>query len=418
MGLYRTVQEQVGPQILATDTLEMIKDKAQRVYEFQVRFGIIGKISASPHSRDASVSTSAPSRSSSASASNAPKSSTFKRWRKLTPAEREYLSENNSCYFCHKVNAGHVAENCPDRAKFLKRQEEKGQLKEAKKESVSALVVESDSASEYSSHPKYVPTIKIATVVAGTAFPSTLADSGAMINVLSEDMVNNNAIPTHPIPPIRLCEPLNPNGTVVARKVVAKVEVPEESWESQQPAEFVVAPLKEHDAILGMSFLATENILIDPARDRVVLLKLDSDEMGKERVDEMNDADCCRVGVDQLDVVPSICPKVKSTSRKFAAPEPDLSWIDDFEEFEKSRPASTDLHKHLDKFNGVPPSDPTSRDEYFAELNDYFVKRYADVLAENLPDSPPHHDSPSHRIVLNDENLSLNGRNYSIPTRY
>ena len=45
----------------------------------------------------------------------------------------------------------------------------------------------------------------------------------------------------------------------------------EENWESQQLAEFVVAPLKEHDAILGMPFLADEGILIDPAQRKIVL---------------------------------------------------------------------------------------------------------------------------------------------------
>ena len=151
-------------------------------------------------------------------------------------------------------------------------------------------------------------------------------------------------------------------------------------------------------------------------------------EIGKEAVEGLSrvekeldvcesNEDCYRVGVDELDVIPSICPKVK-TNRKIAAPEPDLSWIKAFEDFDKSQPASADLREYLAKFDGVPPLNPISRDEYFAKLNDYFIKRYSDVFAETLPDRPPHPNSPRHRIVLNDENLSLNGRNYRIPTRY
>jgi hypothetical protein len=90
-----------------------------------------------------------------------------------------------------------------------------------------------------------------------------------MINVISEDKVIEHDIPTHRMPAMRIHEPLKPGGTLVDRKVVGKVGIPQENWESQQSADFVVAPLQQHDAILGMPFLATEGILIDPARGRV-----------------------------------------------------------------------------------------------------------------------------------------------------
>ena len=92
-------------------------------------------------------------------------------------------------------------------------------------------------------------------------------------------------------------------------------------------------------------------------------------------------------------------------------------WIKAFGDFDKSRPESAKPQDYLAKFNGVPPSEPASRDEYFTKLNDYFVKRYTDVFAENLPDRLPHPESPRHRIVLKNENVSLNGRNYRIPVQ-
>jgi hypothetical protein len=62
---------------------------------------------------------------------------------------------------------------------------------------------------------------KIAAEVEGTSLPS-LADCGAMINVISEDKGIEHNIPTRPMPPMRIHEPLNPHGTHVDKKVVSK----------------------------------------------------------------------------------------------------------------------------------------------------------------------------------------------------
>jgi hypothetical protein len=34
--------------------------------------------------------------------------------RKLTQADRDFLNENNGCYFCREINAGHRAKFCPE----------------------------------------------------------------------------------------------------------------------------------------------------------------------------------------------------------------------------------------------------------------------------------------------------------------
>jgi len=54
-----------------------------------------------------------------------------------------------------------------------------------------------------------------------------------MINVISEDRVLEHSIPTCPMPPMRIREPVNPHGTIVDKKVVSKVGLPEENWEGQ-----------------------------------------------------------------------------------------------------------------------------------------------------------------------------------------
>jgi hypothetical protein len=35
---------------------------------------------------------------------------------KLTDAERTYLRNNRGCFKCRKINAGHIAQNCPEHA--------------------------------------------------------------------------------------------------------------------------------------------------------------------------------------------------------------------------------------------------------------------------------------------------------------
>lgn len=156
-------------------------------------------------------------------------------------------------------------------------------------------------------------------------------------------MVEEHSMSIRPMPAAHIREPLNPHGMVVERKVVAKVEVPKESWKSQQHTEFVVAPLKEHNAILGMPFLAAEGVLIDPIRDRVVLPQLqpaddcklkerkEVEKAGKSDVSAADD-DSCKM--EDVNVVPSICLKVRTCG--IPTPPLDLIWIKAFEDFNKS----------------------------------------------------------------------------------
>ena len=325
---------------------------------------------------------------------------------KLSDADKDHLRRNKGCFSCGRINAGHIAENCPDRLAAAKPKE----LKEVKKESISALeaVVESDFDFEYS-RPKPISTIKIATQVGKASLPSTLVDCGAMVNAVSEEKVTELAMPTRSMPPMKIHEPLNPHGTLVDKKVVDKVRIPSEDWESSRPAEFIVAPLKEHDAILGMPFLAEEGILIDPAQRKVILppaasfeetsekeldegivedLMVSEQELGLEgEIEEElpvsaglagENKERLQVGEDGPvpSVYPSICPKLM-TIPKIVPPQQDLKWIEAFQSFDAaaSKLESVKLHEYLTKFNGTIPSDPKDRDEYFAKLNDYFIKR-------------------------------------------
>lgn len=324
---------------------------------------------------------------------------------KLTEPEREYLMKNNGCFNCRKIKVNHIAADCFEdhsgsgvlvNGKYLKKEHVK------KEPSVSALVVESEYDSEYS-RPKSTPTIRIATEIGNAPLPSSLVDCGAMINVISEHKVAEYNIPTLPMPPMQIHEPLNPDGSHVDKKVVSHVTIPGEHWQSQQPAEFVVAPLTEHDAILGMPFLADEGILVNPAQGKVVL-PASANELDEQLAEGLAQEG----GEDDMKFLeaefPSICPKVRVVRKlppvKFDNPE------------------STKLQQYLSKFSGTFPSDPELREEYFSKLNVYFVKRYSDVFSETLPDQLPHPDAPRHRIILKNEDISINGRMYRTPTRY
>jgi len=388
-GLNRKIRKPLIPTMTGKETLKDLINKATviaRNLEFEK--GLEAKIepkarsssSAEPRTRFSFSTSRASTASTSVSSVNREMDSSGKFLMKLTEPEKDYIRKNRGCMNCRwLIKANHNASDCWEdhsgsgvlvKGKFLKKEHAS-----KKESSVSALVFESDySDSEYS-RPKSVPTIRIATQVEGAALPSSLVDCGAMVNVISEDKVSQCAIPTRPMPPMQIREPLNPHGTRVNRKVVNKVRIPEDDWESQHPAEFIVAPLKEHDAIMGMQFLAEEAIQIDPAKRSVILpppkdtenqppsqtpendtdsslganeleiqptasMSSDTTEAAEETVSESMEEELGREM--ESESVPSICPKVR-TSRKIRAPHQDLSWIEALQEFDDSRPESAEL---------------------------------------------------------------------------
>ena len=288
-------------------------------------------------------------------------------------------------------------------------------------------VVESDSDSEYSCSS--VPTIKLATRIQNVDFPSSVTDSGVTVNVISSEKVEKHKIPSRPTQRICIREPMNPRGVLVNKKVVSKVEVPAENWKSSQLAEFIVAPLREHEVIPGMPFLAAENILINPAQGSVILPR--NEDEGKETnktedndndnddeayadvadanaadvVDDSDDAD--KNDENDGDLNPyqntmlSICPKVMSLKR-LMPPE----WIAALKDFDLTNPAAS-----------AKTSCPISAPEAI-KLNQKYVYEFDDVFTDKLPNKLRNPSAPRHRIILEDEKMSVNGRMFHLPTRY
>ena len=219
---------------------------------------------------------------------------------------------------------------------------------------------------------------------------SSLVDSGATINLISSDKVEEHKLPIHPTLPVCIHEPMNPRGVLVDKKVISKVGIPEKDWESKEPAELLVAPLQDNDVILGMPFLASENILIDPAQSRIVLPV----EEDKESVDRI--------------VCPSICPKMMGLPKLIP---PDHRWIAALKDFDITRsPRINDT--------STPLKEALLSNENYLRLNEKYILEFNDVFTDKLPNKLPASDAPRHRIILEDDKMSLNGRMFRLPTRY
>jgi gag-polyprotein putative aspartyl protease len=170
------------------------------------------------------------------------------------------------------------------------------------RETVSQLSIvqsDSDSDSDYLS----VPTIKIETRIQNIPMIAEI-DSGATTSLVSSNVVKKHNLETIPSHPVRVHQAMSTEGLLVKEKLVSKVNLPTKSWESQKPARFTIAPLQHSEAILGMPFLAAENILIDPVKADILL-------PGQQRKEDKFD----KATIRRIFATPSICPKMTSPKR-------------------------------------------------------------------------------------------------------
>ena len=136
-----------------------------------------------------------------------------------------------------------------------------------------------------------------------------------------------------------------------------------------------MAPLKEHDAILSMLFLAEKGVLIDPARGKIVLPTLKEESGGgledtidggiRKETPVMTEADGDEDQLNYPAMYPSICPKLR-TIPKIEPPRQDIKRMNPSSELEApiSSPDVVDLQLYLAKFKNILLSDldPTARE--------------------------------------------------------
>ena len=169
--------------------------------------------------------------------------------------------------FCfRKINAGHFSQDCSIW---------KGP--KAKREEVSIVdgyVVRRDTTPSQSDDEvdaySSVPVITIPGHIQSATIDSGV-DCGATITVVSPHMVKKHNLVDRPAPPVKICQAMDPKGSIYNRKVISTVALPDKSSTSVHKHEFTITPLSNHDALLGMPFLATEGVLIDPANRSLLL---------------------------------------------------------------------------------------------------------------------------------------------------
>ena len=347
---------------------------------------------------------------STSSPSNEKPSSSGKSLEPLSKAERDFLFKHKGCYRCRRTYADYIGKDCPGLDVITG--DSSRNTRNVKKEEVSEIVddgyivssVQTDAESDsYLS----VPVITVPARIQHAVVESGI-DCGASINVISPRMVKKHKLSEQPASPVKIHQALDPNGSLHNTKVVSAVTLPKESWTSVHKHEFTVAPLSNHDALLGMPFLAKEGVLVDPANRSLVLpeqpthsatpdgysrvgnafMKLPSDQESlvelNELVDEeygdvlMEDASEAEDGV-HIGVVPK---------RRLAVNKSGTAYM--------KLPTEAELKK----------------------VEHEVRSEYRDVFADELPNKMPLADGPKHRIVLKDEKKVIKGRMMRIPNRY
>ena len=137
-----------------------------------------------------------------------------------------------------------------------------------KVESVEQPVVESDQVAS-----PYLPvsTIRISVRIASAKSPA-LIDTSASVNTVSPRIATHSNLPRLPVyPPICIGQAFHPTGVLIKEKIRARISIPSKKWTSKKPTELLVAPLANSEAVLGMPFLAQEQIKVNPAAHDISL---------------------------------------------------------------------------------------------------------------------------------------------------
>ena len=308
---------------------------------------------------------------------------------KLTQEERDILSANKGCFACRRVNAGHYYMDCPEYS---------GERRTSVKKEVVSIVdgyvvrrpapdpsdnvsLDNDEMEPFDPYPS-VPMITVPAKIQSAVVEAGV-DCGASLNLISPDAVDKCEASKEPANPIMLHQALDPEGQVTCEKVVSDVVLPHsDKWKSSRKHEFTVAPLANHDVLLGMPFLASEGILIDPAGRELILPQCAplSESLASSSI-----------AMDILCQPPKGHVRVGNAYMLLPA--------------EDAASLQADLSPVLDE-------------DELRRLHQETMESYPDVFANKLPETLPHKDGPRHRITLKDEKRRIKGRMMRIPNKF
>ena len=354
---------------------------------------------------------------------------------KLTEEEKKLLVANKGCFLCRKINAGHIASNCPER----KGSSTSNPTQTVKREEVSIIdgyVVRHPVSSEFESESdsySSVPIITVPTKIQQSIVHAGV-DPGASINVISPRVVKKHRLIELPAPLIRIHQALDSNGSSHDTKVVSTVTLPEESWTSTHKHEFTVAPLSNHDALLGMPFFTKESILIDPANRSLILPEPESKPITGHREPSASIIDTenpstpftqpsqTELGHSELIIVPEGYVKVGNAFMKLPSIELfelNKCIIDDYEDVLLDEGPGAEIFSIgvVGKHRWAVDKSGTARMD-LSSIEQEIMMEYQDVFSDELPNRPPPADGPKHRIVLKDEKKVIKGRMMRVPNKY
>ena len=327
---------------------------------------------------------------------------------KLSDEEKELLDRNKGCYSCRKINAGHGSWNCPEYG----RDDAHVNVKKEVVSIVDRYVVRqtiSESDSESNAYHS-VPVITIPTRIQSATVNSGV-DCGASINVISPATVKKYDLVEQLAVPVRIHQAMDPNGTTHSTKVVSAVAFPTKSWESSCMHEFTVAPLSNHDALLGMPFLAKEGILVNPAERTLIL----PDATTTTVMPSVTPEGYVRVGnafMKTKEDYPPPAEMVKA-NKSMQAEFIDVLVDDAVVITDGVKPKQRVM---INRNRTAAVKLPTEVE--LEELETKLRSEYIDIFADELPNQLPAQDGPRHRIILKDEKKEIKGRMMRIPNRY
>jgi hypothetical protein len=94
----------------------------------------------------------------------------------------------------------------------------------------------------------------------------------------------------------------------------------------------------------------------------------------------------------------------------------DSSWIAALQDYDITTAARTSDNDTLSTPSTL--KEALRRDKNYLRLHEKYIYEFEDVFTDKLPNRLPSSDSPRHRIVLEDEKISINSRMFRLPTRY
>ena len=222
-------------------------------------------------------------------------------------------------------------------------------------ESVEQPVVESD---KESSPYVPVPTIRIPVRIANAKTPA-LIDTGASVNTVSPRVAGRTKLPRLPVrPPIRIGQAFHPTGALVKEKISARISIPSKNWTSKKPAELLIAPLANSEAVLGMPFLAQEQIKVNPAAHDISLPTPKAVKARPRTTRTLN---------------------LKHAQTKLARPDPRL--ITDT----SNKPHLTDIPSSMASLGISAPWKPILNHDDARRYHEKAVKEFPELFADKLP---------------------------------